>query len=201
MKYLPGKLILLLFPISSFAQTQFRLPSFKSSPAAASSFQINIQRIVADYPNQFDHIKGEVVEQNPQSVVYQSLIVPVGAEGPTITQYSSKKRAVYSWQAEMLSTEDFDQAAKKYKSLFNQLKGTNVVFNASHNYYLQGTYEEADESKKFTNTILNFATREEPMNKLKVEINIQYEFPEWKVNLLIYERERADDERGNIFDN
>jgi hypothetical protein len=29
---------------------------------------------------------------------------------------------------------------------------------------------------------------------------MQYEFPEWKVKLLVYDKEREDDERGDIND-
>ncbi len=196
MKFLRKNLILFIFSISSLAHAQQ-----KSSSVNSASLQTCIQKIVADYPNEFNNIKGEVINENPQSIEYESLLIPEGADAPIITKYSAKKKPFYSWQAVMLSTEDFEEAAKKYKSVFNQLKGVNVVFNAGSNFYLQGTFEEADESKKFTSSILNFLTRQAPMNKLKIEVNLQYEFPEWKVNLLVYERERADDERGNIYDN
>jgi hypothetical protein len=31
-------------------------------------------------------------------------------------------------------------------------------------------------------------------------VALQFEFPEWKVNLVVYEKEREDDERGEIED-
>jgi hypothetical protein len=36
------------------------------------------------------------------------------------------------------------------------------------------------------------------MPKLKVEASMQFEFPEWKINLMVYEREREDNEQGDI---
>jgi hypothetical protein len=33
---------------------------------------------------------------------------------------------------------------------------------------------------------------------LKVEASMQFEFPEWKINLMVYEREREDNEQGDI---
>jgi hypothetical protein len=33
-----------------------------------------------------------------------------------------------------------------------------------------------------------------------VEVSLQYELMEWKVNLLVYDREREDHERGKIKD-
>ena len=34
--------------------------------------------------------------------------------------------------------------------------------------------------------------------KLKIEAGLQYYFPEWKVTLTVYEKEREDTERGEI---
>jgi hypothetical protein len=36
------------------------------------------------------------------------------------------------------------------------------------------------------------------MPKLKIEASMQYEFPEWKVSLVVYEKEREDKDRGEI---
>ena len=36
------------------------------------------------------------------------------------------------------------------------------------------------------------------MAKLKIEVQLNFEFPEWKVSLLIYDKEREDDEQGNV---
>ncbi len=188
--------------LSCAANAQFKLPTLKNAaPTVNNALRGDIQKVVADCPNQFNSIKGEISEKNPQTVEYQSLLMATGAEACGITEYSYSQTPVYSWQALMLSTEDFEEAAKKYKSIFNQLKGTNVAFDATRNYFMQGTYEEPDENKKFTNSVFNLSTRQEPMNKIKIEVNMQFEFPEWKVNILVYEKERDDDERGKVFDN
>jgi hypothetical protein len=36
------------------------------------------------------------------------------------------------------------------------------------------------------------------MPKLKIEASMQFQFPEWRVSLLVYEREREDNEQGDI---
>jgi hypothetical protein len=195
------KLTLLLFVISLNAAAQLKLPTLKTSSDSKNLLKADLQKIVADYPNGFTTYTGEVMAENPQTVEYQSLLTPAGAESSAIVQYASKNKPVYSWQAVMLTTDSYEEAAKKYKAVFNQVKGANVQFNASRSYFLQGTYNEPTDSKRFTNSMLNFSTREQPMAKLKVEVNMVYVFPEWKVNLLVYEREREDDERGNIYDN
>jgi len=82
----------------------------------------DIKKVIQDYPNQFSNIKGEVINQNPQSTDYACNVKVNGAEEVSITQYSAnKKYPITSWQAVMLTTDDFEDAKKKFKSLFNQL--------------------------------------------------------------------------------
>lgn len=203
MKHVSLTLVMACTVIAFSAQAQLKFPSVKNAiiPTATNTIRTDIQKIIADFPNQFVRFKGDIVNQSPQRVEYLSTLLPNSAQSATITEYSYNKKPVYSWQALMLTTEDFEAAAKKYKALYTQVKGAYVTFNANQSYYLQGNYEAPDESKDFLSSMLNFYTRDEDIKRIKVEVNMQFEFPEWKVNLLVYSRERDDDERGNIFDN
>ena len=173
------------------SSAQFKLP-------LNNAFRNDFQKVVESYPHQFEEIRGEVVEKNPQSVEYASLLKPVGAQESMIMQYSSDQKAIYSWQAVMLTTEDFEEAEKKYKWLFNQLKGLNVKYVADL-YTLRGTYEMPDESRKFTTSILTLHEPPMQLQKLKVEVSMRFEFPEWKVGMTVFEKEREDTDHGNIF--
>ena len=189
MKYLKLTVLsLCLGTIHTYAQ--FRLP-------VNSSIRNDFQKVVAEYPVNFENIRGRVINQNPQTTEYASQLQLANAQECIITKYSSGMKAIYSWQANMFTSEDFEQAAKKYKWLFNQLKGMNVYY-VKDQYTLKGTFEEADESKKFSTSILTVTSPPTPLQKLKVEVSLQFEFPEWKVNLLVYEKEREDDEQGDI---
>jgi hypothetical protein len=181
-------LFLLIFSIC--ASAQLRLP-------VNNSLRNDFQKIMAEYPDHFESIRGDVVNKNPQTIEYASQLKLADAEECMVVKYSSGNKSVYSWQALMYRTEDFEAAYKKYKWLFNQLKGMNIYY-VKDQYTLRGSFEEADESRKFTNSILAPVNPPEPLKKLKVEVALQFEFPEWKVNLLVYEKEREDDERGDI---
>lgn len=53
--------------------------------------------------------------------------------------------------------------------------------------------------KKFTSIIFSIEPENESVKKLRVEISMQYFAPmEWKVKLLVYDKDREDDERGAI---
>src|SRR5436305_8402595 len=78
-------------------------------PVTNNGLRNDLQKVIQDYMNDFPTLKGDVLVQNPQTVEYASLLIFSGAEGNSITKYNSTKN-IYSWQAVMLTTEDFDSA-------------------------------------------------------------------------------------------
>jgi hypothetical protein len=96
-----------------------------------------------------------------------------------------------------LTSEDFEEASKKYKWLFGQLKLATVSVQ-NNSFGLNGEFDVPDERKKFCASIFTLTSSDGNLSKLKVEANMQFEFPQWKVNLLVYGREREDNERGDI---
>jgi hypothetical protein len=186
--------IVAFFTLSSSAQ-------FKTISARfpiASNIRSDIQKVVADFPYQFQSIRGEILDKNPQSIEYASTLKIGDSKQCSIIQYSSGTKAIYSWQALMMVTEDFETASKKYKTLFHQLKGANVYY-IKDQYTLKGNFDAADESRKFATSTLALADPPAPLKKLRVDINLQFEFPEWKVSLAVYEKEREDEEQGDIY--
>ena len=180
--------VLLFFFVFNYAYAQQKLP-------IDNSLRNDFQKIVTEYPLHFAGIRGGIVNQNPQTIEYRSEIKLRDAMECSIIKYSSGSKPIYSWQGVMFMSEDFEAASKKYRWIFNQLKGLNIYY-VKDQYTLQGSFEEPDESRKFSNSILEPVSPPGPLKKLKVEVALRFEFPEWKVNLLVYEKEREDDERG-----
>lgn len=180
------------------AQLNLKLPSLKNaSPVASTTFRNDIQKVVEEYPHQYARLRGEVINKNPQSVEYASRIKPDGAQETMIVEYSASGKKVYTWQTTLLTTEDFEEAAKKYKWLYQQLKGMNIKYVADL-YTLRGPYAEPDESIGFVTSTLTPAHPPTPLAKMKIEVSLNFEFPEWKVTLQIFDKEREDEEQGNV---
>lgn len=156
----------------------------------------NLQKIISDFPKQLSSLKGDTLSVGPQTIEFASLLEFKGAQQNSIVEYRSS-HPLYSWQAVLLDTEEFEVAAKKYKWLCNQLKAVNVRMEGGRSVSLNGQYQAADENKKFSSTIFKLAPAGTDLTKLRVEASLQFEFPQWKVNLSVYEKEREDDERGN----
>jgi hypothetical protein len=175
---------ILLFSISSFSQLRLTPRSGISS---------DVKKIIEDHPYHFSHITGPLILENAQFSDYECNFDVTGAEESTITKYSSKTDNVSSWKAIMLTTESFEEAKKKFKSLYGQLNGLSV-----RSAKLTGVYETPVEEKDFTSVIFSFDAKDEGFQKLKVELVLYTESLEWKVKLMIYDREREDAERGKI---
>ncbi|HUQ96110.1 MAG TPA: hypothetical protein VM010_00490 [Chitinophagaceae bacterium] len=186
MKARPKLFLAAAFLCTQTIHAQLRLP-------LPTAFRNDVQKVVADFPSQFASLRGDVRITNPQTVEYASLLQVDKAEDCIITKYSSNTKPVYSLQALMLHTEDFSAAEKKYKWLFTQLKGMNVKYVVDQ-YTLQGVYEAPAEERKFTTSELALARPPQALQKLRVEVSMQYEFPEWKVALTIFEKEKDDEE-------
>lgn len=185
---------LALLTIISFlflsSNAQLKLPSVNGIAG-------DVKKVIEDYPNRFINLMGEVLNQHPQSTDYYCNFKVNGAEEAFVTRYSAKKD-VCSWEALMLTTDDFNKAKQKYRSLFNQLQNLAVKLGGVA-YKLKGEYETPDEAKKFTGVLFSFDQDNEATSKLKIELVMQYVEPmEWKVRLMVYDRNREDDERGAI---
>ena len=151
----------------------------------------SIQQVIGDYPNQFKNITGELIMQNPQSADYRCTVKIDDAEESSITKYTSSGKEIYSWQALLLTTENFNEAKRKFRAVYAALN--NHLIN---NSYLKGEYEAPAEEKKFTNILFSFTSGDEITRKLKLEVVMESEMMEWKVKILIYDREREDNEKG-----
>ena len=192
MKIVPPKLLVIFFSITVLntkAQLKF--------PVTSNDIRTNLSKIISDYPNQFASLKGDTISSGSQTIEFASKLDFKEAKENSIMEYKSQK-PVYSWQAVLLITEDFEEASKKYKWLCNQLKVMTVKLEGGYSFTLNGEYNAPDESKKFGSSIFKLIPNASNMPKLKIETIMQFEFPQWKVGLLVYEKEREDNERGNM---
>src|SRR5690606_15854851 len=103
-------LLTTFFFLSMTLQTQLKL-------ASTSPLGNELKKIVAEYPSRFSTLAGELIVENAQSTEFACNCSITGAEEITVTRYSSKGNNVYSWQTVMLTTESFEKAKQKYKSL------------------------------------------------------------------------------------
>ena len=188
------KFLLPLFVVSTLfhsVNAQLRLP-------LANALASDIRKVIRDYPHQFSSLQGPVIEENPQTTSYECTFKVAGAENSSITRYSASNKKVYSWQALMLTTDDFEKAKEKVHALYRQFNQLGVKMDYGETFYLGGKYVAPVEEKRFNVVTLMFENPDRNTYKMRLEISMQYELLEWNGRILIYEHERDDDEQGDV---
>lgn len=191
--------------VKALALITIGLVSHFVSPAQLHLPAINgiggdLKKVIQDYPSQFTHLRGEAIYEGPQSTDYACTLSIKDAEDVKITQYSATRKNVSSWQATLLTTDDFAEARKKFKALYSQVNGLGVRMDDGSTYHLKGHYEDPAEERSFCSSVFSLQSAPESMEKMKVELTMVNELLEWKVKLLVYGRDREDDERGKRVD-
>ena len=181
-------LVILLFTTTSiFAQS--KLSVFKSS----SSIKPDIEKIVGDYFDNFDNIKGDTIMQTVSTVEFNSKVIPAGATETSITKYKTSK--TYSWQSTLFSSEEFKTAVDKYKQYYRQLNGATFTFSDKTSYKLSGIYDIPNEERTFASSTLEVSSYDRKLKNFKVEIGLNYFFPDWQVRIMVYEKLSDEDIR------
>jgi hypothetical protein len=152
----------------------------------------DLEKVMADFQYDFKTLKADEITSNPQTRQYQTALKTTLMEDNTITEYTGTV-PVYSWQGTLFSTEDFDKASDKYKRTYKQLKQVSLrLTKEGSGIHLTGEFEEPSEASKFVSTVFDPVPASELPRKMKVELSMQFEFPEWKIKIAVYRKEKED---------
>jgi hypothetical protein len=161
-----------------------------------SAFQTDIAKVISDYPNGFKNIIGDEVIQNPQSIEFECLVTVKDAIKCRLIKYSSNVKDIYSWEADMIKTDDFEAASKKFRTLYNSLQHLSVNINGNTAVF-KGDYIKPSESIKFTTVVLDVSDKAPELKSLKIALILETEMLDWVIKIQVYEKEREDKDRGS----
>jgi hypothetical protein len=164
-----------------------------------NAFQTDIAKVISDYPNGFKNIIGDETIQNPQSIEFACLVTVKDAIKCRLVKYSSNLKDIYSWEADMIKTDDFEMASKKFRELYNSLQHLSVNINGS-NAVFKGDYTKPSETIKFTNIVLDAGDKTPELKSLKLALILEADMLEWVIKIQVYEKEREDKEKGPSID-
>ncbi|MGH2648471.1 MAG: hypothetical protein ACRDE8_12915 [Ginsengibacter sp.] len=181
-------LFLLIATLSLNAQNNH--PVIKIS----SSIKADIEKVARDYYDHFFNIKGEKISETESTIEYSSKVKPAGALESTILQIKSIQN-VYSWEAVMLNTEDYETAVAKYRQIYQQLNNASFIMHDNKAWKFKGDYDAPDEERGFASSILEADVNENYLKKLKIEVALNYNMSGWSVRILVYEKESDADIR------
>ena len=160
-----------------------------------NAFQTDIANVLSDYPNGFKNIIGDEIKQNPQSIEFECLVTVKDAIKCRLIKYSSSLKDIYSWEADMIKTDDFEAASKKFRSLYNSLQHLSVNINGSTAVF-KGDYIKPSEAIKFTTIVLDAGDKTPAFKTLKLGLVLETDMLDWVIKIQVYEQEREDKDRG-----
>ena len=185
MKPLTTTFIFILFVFSLSAQV---IP-------IKNALQTDIAKVLSDYPNGFKNIIGDEILQNPQSIEFECLVTIKDAIKCRLVKYSSNVKDIYSWEADMIKTDDFETASNKFRTLYNSLQHLSVNINGTTAVF-KGDYIKPSEAIKFTTIVLDAGDKTPELKKLKLALTLEADMLEWVIRIQVYEQEREDKDRG-----
>ena len=189
MKPLTATFLFILFVFSLSAQV---IP-------IKNAFQTDIAKVISDYPNGYKNIIGEQIIENPQSIEFECLVKVKDAIKCKLIKYSSNLKDVYSWEADMIKTDDFEAASKKFKTLYNSLQYLSVNINERIAVF-KGDYIKPSEAIKFTTIVLDAGDNTPELKILKIALILETDMLDWVIKIQVYEQEREDKEKGPAID-
>ena len=185
MKPLTTTFIFILFVFSLSAQV---IP-------IKNALQTDIAKVLSDYPNGFKNIIGDEILQNPQSIEFECLVTIKDAIKCRLVKYSSNVKDIYSWEADMIKTDDFETASNKFRTLYNSLQHLSVNINGTTAVF-KGDYIKPSEAIKFTTIVLDAGDKTPELKRLKLALTLEADLLEWVIRIQVYEQEREDKDRG-----
>lgn len=162
------------------AKAQLRLPvkiTNEISPV--------LSKVIADYPNDFVNIKGELLEEQPSIINYACVLNMKGMQPGIISQYGYEDEHAFSWKNVLLETESFEEAKSKYKQFYNHIKKT-VSSIEKLEIKLEADYIEPEEFKTFNTIRFKMETMQDLVKDVTVDLTMQYEMDKWKVIVSVY---------------
>jgi len=181
-------LVLIISALNGLAQSKIPLLKF------SNTIKPDIEKVASDYYNHFNNIKGEQTDETQNTIEYQSKILSKGAVESSITQIKGLQN-VYSWQAVMLNTDDFEKAVEKYRQIYQQLDGASFTMHDRKAWKFTGSYDAPDNARSFVSSILEPDLEDKVLQRLKIEVALNYNMSEWTVKILVYEKENDADIR------
>lgn len=181
----------LLLSANSYSQTA---PSIKNT----SGLQPALNDVIQAYFKNFDGYKGEMVSETPSVITYESKVTLPGAIASWISQYSLPD--TYSFEALMLETEAFEEAAASYSRYFKQINNMKLTPAGYEKIQLIGRFDEPDDGRAFASSHFKLEYVKDGRANFYVDLGLQYEFPVWKVKIFMFEKMPDEDIRPGMPD-
>ena len=156
---------------------------FYKSLLPSNGFSDSLTKIVKDFKNNFHLIQGKEIKPQPEMNVYLSTTTLPGALHCSISRFHSVIDTTASWQAIVYDGENYKDAIKIYRDLYNQLKKTKIKMDDKNILTFIGDFGNPKESLRFTSSSLRLNTNDRIYQDFFADLQLSATYDGWEVQL------------------
>ena len=157
--------------------------------------QAILEKVIQDYPNHFNDIKGELIQQTLQTTEYTSTVQLPGSASSIVT-LSTHQSDNNSWTCVIFKAGNFEKARNSFQQIYGQLRNCIITTAGQKTFILSGQYEAPAEDKKSTSIIFSLLPGVGDMKRLKVELSLQEAGNGWTILLLVEDKDPKEEAQG-----
>jgi hypothetical protein len=148
-----------------------------------------LEKVIRDFPNQFKNIRGELLASGGKLTAYKSVVSIPGSISTTITLYKGTGKTLADWTATVFASTGFDEASKKFKELYGELKNTIIKIEGEKPVILNGRYETPAASRQMNSVLFDILPATEASGRIRVELMLTEQNKQWEVILSVYDKD------------
>ena len=158
----------------------------------STSANLALEKVIQDYPNKFENIKGGLVGQKIGGSDYESIVQIPGALSCRI-QYGNATPESVCWKAEILKSNNFTEASSRYKQLFDQLNNSLIRVETEKPFILNANFQPPQVAKAFQTISFSMLPYTAGLKKIKVDLSLEKQAQYWVIFLIIHDGPMVDE--------
>lgn len=160
---------------------------FAQDDVFSNQTNIALEKVIRDFPNRFKNIKGDVLDQHPQTVNYKSTIQMPGAATCIVTKYSNPNNETFRWTCTSTPSRDFATAKNKYKDIYEDIENTIIKVDGQKPFIVSGQFHIPYEARKVNAINFELLPAVGEMKSLKIDLSMEKDASGWRVVINVYD--------------
>lgn len=149
----------------------------------------SLHKVIFDFPNAFQTIKGEPLPMELGAIQYHSKHVLKGSLENKIIGYPSSNKTAWSFESKLLVTDNFSQFRNAYRALYQELNSPQLFKKEGLRYRPETPYLAPTETLRQISNLFRVQTQEDVYTDLVIDLNGVYIDFNWVIYLRVYEKQ------------
>ena len=154
-----------------------------------------LEKVIAAYPTQYFELRGESISSEPGTSAFSSSLQIPGSLESRVVGVIGKKKNYWAWECKLMSTEDFNEMKKMYRSYFNDINGGNLLKGGTKRFVATAPYENPTEQQRLWSNQFRINENQAPGSNVLIDLVAENIGFEWVIWLRVYDKERDTDMR------